>query len=346
MKKLYIINFIILKCLFIAASVYGLWLWLLFIYVNLPSIESKNSYIITFFKAIILYSVVIVAGVILLWGIFLLCHSFINGIYMLVCKVFKIKTNDLFSYKQTDKIDANGKISKTSKFVLLTSPKMNSKEFEKLFYKIFGVCEILTLIICLTVADKSHSLLFGGIYFIEISVYFSLILILISITIKDTFQFDVPQVVSNSEKLDTKPEEQVVEQKIEKIIFTKKELNEEFANIDSLDGYAFEEYLANIFSKLGFISSVTQKSGDYGADLILEKDNISIVVQAKRYKGNIGNSAVQEIYAAQAYYKANKAWVVTNSYFTANAIQLAKNTNVMLIDRDELKLLVYKAMTT
>ncbi|KIV64382.1 5-methylcytosine-specific restriction enzyme MRR [Bacillus mycoides] len=33
-------------------------------------------------------------------------------------------------------------------------------------------------------------------------------------------------------------------------------------------------------------------------------------------KNRVGISAVQEIYAAQAYYKAHEGWVVTNSVYT------------------------------
>ncbi|HEY9569713.1 MAG TPA: restriction endonuclease, partial [Metalysinibacillus sp.] len=77
-------------------------------------------------------------------------------------------------------------------------------------------------------------------------------------------------------------------------------------------------------------------SGDYGADLILHKDGQKIVVQAKRYKNNVGIRAVQEIIPAVAYYKADVAWVVTNSYLTKQAQNLADSNDVVIIDREEL----------
>lgn len=42
------------------------------------------------------------------------------------------------------------------------------------------------------------------------------------------------------------------------------------------------------------------------------------------------------------YYKADEAWVVTNSYFTAQASKLAVAGNIRLIDRDELIEMILK----
>jgi restriction system protein len=67
------------------------------------------------------------------------------------------------------------------------------------------------------------------------------------------------------------------------------------------------------------------------------------VVQAKRYgyKNCVSLSAVQEVYGAKAYYRANQAWVVTNSYFTKQAKELAAACDVKLIDREELQALIH-----
>ncbi|MEH7272628.1 restriction endonuclease, partial [Neobacillus vireti] len=77
-------------------------------------------------------------------------------------------------------------------------------------------------------------------------------------------------------------------------------------------------------------------SGDFGADLLLKKDRKKIVVQAKRYSKDVGIKAVQEVMGARSYYKADEAWVVSNSYFTKAARELARNGNVALVNRDEL----------
>lgn len=108
--------------------------------------------------------------------------------------------------------------------------------------------------------------------------------------------------------------------------------------IDMMSGYEFEEYLKALFKRLGYKAVVTKKSGDYGADLVL-KGRKRIVVQAKRYrkKNNVGINAVREVYGAKAYYEADEAWVVTNSYYTRQANELARKCNVKLLNRDELQ---------
>ncbi|PGZ75382.1 restriction endonuclease, partial [Priestia megaterium] len=101
--------------------------------------------------------------------------------------------------------------------------------------------------------------------------------------------------------------------------------------IDKMDGYQFEIYLQALFQQLGYKPQVTRKSGDFGADLVM-KGKEKIVIQAKRYGVNnrVSISAVQEVYGAKAYYKANQAWVVTNSYFTKQAKELAVACDVTL----------------
>lgn len=108
------------------------------------------------------------------------------------------------------------------------------------------------------------------------------------------------------------------------------------SEIDSMDGIQFEHYLKELFLSMGYKASVTDSRGDYGADLILKKDDKKVVVQAKRYSKNVGIKAVQEIIGAHSYYKADESWVVSNSHFTKSAKDLAQSSNVRLIDRDEL----------
>ena len=106
--------------------------------------------------------------------------------------------------------------------------------------------------------------------------------------------------------------------------------------IDNLTGVQFEEFLSINFKKLGYKVALTSVINDYGADLILRKKHKKIVVQAKRNSGKVGIAAIQEIIGAKAYYKADKCMVVTNSYFTKNAVELARSNNVELWDRTRL----------
>lgn len=107
-------------------------------------------------------------------------------------------------------------------------------------------------------------------------------------------------------------------------------------DIDDMEGHKFERYLGVLFKALGYKSVVTRASGDFGADLVIEKDGKRIVVQAKRYSGNVGIKAVQEVHAAIPFYHADEGWVVTNQSYTDAAKRLAGTNGVRLIDRQEL----------
>jgi HJR/Mrr/RecB family endonuclease len=112
-------------------------------------------------------------------------------------------------------------------------------------------------------------------------------------------------------------------------------------SINSLSGQDFEEFLYYLFLNLGFDVTKTKSSHDYGADLILKINNIIITIQSKLYHNHsVGTSSVQEVYSSTKYYNANLGIVITNSYFTKSAKNLAKSTNVMLWDRDFLKQLL------
>lgn len=108
------------------------------------------------------------------------------------------------------------------------------------------------------------------------------------------------------------------------------------ADIDTMDGKAFEQYLEVLFSKLGYKVERTRYVGDYGADLITRKDGVKTVIQAKRYTKAVGIKAVQEAVAAKGMYDCTEAMVVTNSTYTRAAVELARANRVALWDRDRL----------
>ena len=123
----------------------------------------------------------------------------------------------------------------------------------------------------------------------------------------------------------------------ENTLFNNKDLefqSKDMKYIDSLDGFQFEDYLADMFKNMNFQVEQTKYSGDNGIDLIISDDNISIGIQAKNYTSSkVGNDAVQKTYAGMVYYKCDKCVIITNSSFTKQAVELAENLNVILIDR-------------
>ena len=104
--------------------------------------------------------------------------------------------------------------------------------------------------------------------------------------------------------------------------------------MDELEGHDFEYYCADLLKAHGFIDvEVTKGSGDFGADILAEKDGVSYAVQCKCYDKPIGVKAVQEAYAGRDYYDCMVGVVMTNQYFTAPAVELARKLKIMLWDR-------------
>ncbi|WP_026491036.1 MULTISPECIES: restriction endonuclease [unclassified Butyrivibrio] len=104
--------------------------------------------------------------------------------------------------------------------------------------------------------------------------------------------------------------------------------------MDELEGHDFEYYCADLLREHGFLDvEVTKGSGDFGADILAEKDGVSYAIQCKCYDKPIGVKAVQEVYAGRDYYDCMIGVVMTNQYFTAPAVELARKLKIMLWDR-------------
>lgn len=115
---------------------------------------------------------------------------------------------------------------------------------------------------------------------------------------------------------------------------------EEMSKIDlmSIDGFAFENYCAELLKANEFTNvEVTQGSGDFGIDVLAEKEGITYAIQCKCYSNPVGNKSVQEAYTGKEYYKRMVAVVMTNSTFTSAAVETANETRVMLWDRKKLQ---------
>lgn len=106
-------------------------------------------------------------------------------------------------------------------------------------------------------------------------------------------------------------------------------------------GEYFEDFIAEIFTLLGYDYQKTSASGDQGLDLILFKETNNgqiekIGVQCKRFKNNVSNKAVQEAFTGSYYYECNRAMVITPSKFTKSAKNLAYKLGIELIDGNQL----------
>ncbi len=113
--------------------------------------------------------------------------------------------------------------------------------------------------------------------------------------------------------------------------------------LDKMDGHQFEYACADILKANGYKHvKVTRGSGDFGVDVIAEKDKVRYAIQCKRYNHKLDNTPIQEVVGGLAYYQCDKGAVMTNQYFTEPAKQLAQVNDIKLLDRDTLSHMVDK----
>lgn len=110
-----------------------------------------------------------------------------------------------------------------------------------------------------------------------------------------------------------------------------------FCYTRDMGGVEFERLVAERLTSVGANVSFTPATGDQGADLIVDHNGETIVVQCKRSASTVGNRAVQEAYAGRKFHDAEQAWVVSDAPFSRAARQLANSLSVRLVDFDQVE---------
>lgn len=129
-----------------------------------------------------------------------------------------------------------------------------------------------------------------------------------------------------------------------KDVYYLKKLNSNSLSVDSIVNHFsshptdFEEYCANMFSKMGYSVTITPPVNDGGYDLFLEQSGKTTIVECKCYSScnSIGRPAVQKLYGANSIAKANHLIFITTSQFSKSAIEYAQKVGIELIDGQRL----------
>ena len=167
---------------------------------------------------------------------------------------------------------------------------------------------------------------------------------------KDELKENLSQLIKEEEKLKNNMQNLLNEikelerkkDKLDKELLNREEffVDSELKHIDTLSGLEFEEYCSNLLNQIGYITRITKASQDNGGDIVAQKDDTSYIIQCKHYSDTVGNKAIQEVYAAKGIYKVDKAIVMTNNFFTSQAQKESELLNVILWNRDYLKILI------
>lgn len=109
-------------------------------------------------------------------------------------------------------------------------------------------------------------------------------------------------------------------------------------DLNAMEPYEFEYFLADIWRRQGFGAKVTQAAADGGIDVLAEKDGERVAIQAKRYaRGNpVGVKTIRETSNLTNRPDIDRAVVATSGTFTRSAYKEANDYDVKLYDGDEL----------
>jgi restriction system protein len=99
--------------------------------------------------------------------------------------------------------------------------------------------------------------------------------------------------------------------------------------------WEFEDYIADLFRRMGYKTETTGGPYDRGVDVIAEKDGIKHYIQCKKYFRwhEVGVAEVREFYGAIADHLANgNGYFITTNKFTLEAKRFADDKPIELID--------------
>lgn len=111
-------------------------------------------------------------------------------------------------------------------------------------------------------------------------------------------------------------------------------------DVHKMDGFLFEAFVGAVYEKKGFKIYLTKRSGDKGIDVIVRGNDIVYVIQCKHSKNNVDGACVGEVVSGSKYYQVKyneiklpyKSVVVTNSKYTAQAMELSRANEVQMLE--------------
>ena len=110
--------------------------------------------------------------------------------------------------------------------------------------------------------------------------------------------------------------------------------------LDNTSGREFEEFMIKLFEKLGYSTTVTNRSKEYGCDMMLQQSDYRLAVQTTRSESELTFTSVQRVLDSSRKYNSQMSVVITNNKFLSSAKNLAKIKHVVLIDRKKLLKLI------
>lgn len=109
-------------------------------------------------------------------------------------------------------------------------------------------------------------------------------------------------------------------------------------NFEGVSPDDFENIIMELFTFIGYSVVKLGHSGDQGIDLSCLDNSTGekVIIQCKRYKGNVGSHIIRDFYGALTHSNAAKGYIVTTGSYTKDARQWAYGKPIELINGEKL----------
>lgn len=108
----------------------------------------------------------------------------------------------------------------------------------------------------------------------------------------------------------------------------------ESLNIDNMDEAGFERCVSELLVHRGFRVEKTGDLFNLGVDFIAQKNNLKYAVQIIQQTVSVSRIAVSDAEREKHRYGCDRAMLITNGYFTQDAVELSVSKGCDLVDRD------------
>ena len=106
----------------------------------------------------------------------------------------------------------------------------------------------------------------------------------------------------------------------------------------------FEDFIADLYRRLGHTSDRLGGSHDGGIDVTTEKNGVIHYIQCKKFNSKVSLPDVRDFYGAWANKLAKgKGIFITTNIFTTEAIKFAEDKPIELIDGSKLIKIIKQA---